>query len=91
MVFLGINIWDTDTNARAFVREFGISYPNAFDLEGKVAIEYGLRGLPETFFVSKAGKLASKYVGPVQNSGSGLLQLGGMDAGYLVRTLDSLL
>ncbi len=90
-VFLGVNIWDSDANARAFIREFGITYPNLLDRDGKVAIEYGLRGVPETFFVNRQGSLASKYVGPVLNAGSGQLQLAGMDADFLRRTLDGLL
>jgi cytochrome c biogenesis protein CcmG/thiol:disulfide interchange protein DsbE len=90
-VFWGVNIWDSDANARAFVREFGITYPNLLDRDGKVAIEYGLRGVPETFFVNRQGGLASKYVGPVLNAGGGQLQLAGMDADFLSRTLDGLL
>jgi cytochrome c biogenesis protein CcmG/thiol:disulfide interchange protein DsbE len=91
LAFLGVNIWDSETNARAFMREFGITYPNAIDADGKVAIDYGLHGVPETFFVDRQGRLASKYIGPVLNAGSGQLQLAGMDAGYLARTLDGLL
>ena len=91
VVFLGVDIWDTEANARAFMREFGLTYPTALDRDGKVAIDYGVRGVPETFFVDREGKLAGKYIGPVLNGGSGALQLAGMDAGYLTRTLDALL
>ena len=91
IVFVGVDIWDSDANARAFLREFGITYPNVIDRNGSAAIDYGLRGVPETFFVNKQGNLASKYVGPVLNAGSGQLQLAGMDAAFLSRTLEGLL
>ena len=90
IVFVGVDVWDSDTNARAFLREFGLTYPNVMDRDGTVAIDYGLRGVPETFFINKQGNLASKYVGPVLNAGSGQPQLGGMDADYLSRTLEGL-
>jgi len=90
-IFLGVNIWDKESDARGFLNEFGITYPNVMDPNGAVAIDYGLRGVPETFFVDRAGKLASKYVGPVLNEGSGQLQLSAMDPNFLSKELDGLL
>ena len=91
VVFLGVNIWDKESDARGFLKEFGITYTNLMDPNGAVAIDYGVRGVPETFFVDRAGKMASKYVGPVLNGGSGQLQLAAMDPNYLSQQLDSLL
>jgi len=91
VIFLGVNIWDKEPDGRAFLKEFGITYPNVMDPNGAVAIDYGLRGVPETFFVDRAGKLSSKYVGPVLNSGSGQLQLSAMDPNFLAKELDGLL
>ncbi|HEY8695697.1 MAG TPA: TlpA disulfide reductase family protein [Chloroflexota bacterium] len=91
VVFLGVDIWDKESDARAFLREFGITYANVMDPSGAVAIDYGVRGVPETFFVDRAGKMASKYVGPVLNTGSGQLQLAAMDPNYLSQQLESLL
>jgi len=91
VVFLGVDIWDKESDARAFLKESGITYTNAMDPNGAVAIDYGLRGVPETFFVDRGGKLASKYVGPVLNSGSGQLQLAAMDPNYLSQQLEAML
>ena len=91
VVFLGVDIWDKESDARAFLKEFGITYTNAMDPNGAVAIDYGLRGVPETFFVDRGGKLTSKYVGPVLNAGSGQLQLAAMDPNYLSQQLETLL
>jgi DsbE subfamily thiol:disulfide oxidoreductase len=91
VAFVGINIWDSETTASDFTNQFGLTYPNGVDADGKVAIDYGVRGVPETFFIDRQGMLVSKYVGPVLNNGSGLPQLGAMDQQYLTHTLDGLL
>ena len=41
VVFLGVNIQDSDEDARAFMQEFGITYLNGRDATGKIAINYG--------------------------------------------------
>jgi len=38
---------------------------SAFDFEGKVGIDYGVYGVPETFVIDKAGVIRRKFVGPV--------------------------
>ena len=63
VVFLGIDIQDTEQDARAFIKEFGITYMNARDESGKVAIEYGVWGIPETFFIDREGRITYKQVG----------------------------
>ncbi|MFQ5684136.1 MAG: TlpA family protein disulfide reductase [Candidatus Binatia bacterium] len=63
VVFLGIDIQDTEQDAHAFLKEFGITYLNARDASGKVAIEYGVWGIPETFFIDREGRITYKQVG----------------------------
>jgi cytochrome c biogenesis protein CcmG/thiol:disulfide interchange protein DsbE len=63
VVFLGVNIQDSEENARAFLQEFGITYLNGRDPTGKIAIEYGVWGLPETFFIDREGRITYKQVG----------------------------
>ncbi len=63
VVFLGVDIQDTEQDARAFLQEFGITYLNARDANGKVAIEYGVWGIPETFFIDREGRITYKQVG----------------------------
>jgi cytochrome c biogenesis protein CcmG/thiol:disulfide interchange protein DsbE len=63
VVFLGIDIQDTEEDARAFIREFDITYPNGRDASGKVAIDYGVWGIPETFFIDRQGQITYKHVG----------------------------
>jgi cytochrome c biogenesis protein CcmG/thiol:disulfide interchange protein DsbE len=51
VIFLGVNIQDAESDARAFVKDFDITYPMVRDLEQKLTRSFGVRGLPETFFI----------------------------------------
>jgi cytochrome c biogenesis protein CcmG/thiol:disulfide interchange protein DsbE len=63
VVFLGINIQDTEEAARKFLAEFDITYPNGIDPGSKIAIDYGVWGLPETFVIDREGRITYKHVG----------------------------
>lgn len=64
-VLVGIDIWDREADAVAFVQKHGLSYPNAVDSNGRTTIDYGVGGIPETFFIGPDGALLGKYNGPV--------------------------
>jgi cytochrome c biogenesis protein CcmG/thiol:disulfide interchange protein DsbE len=66
VVFLGINIQDREDDARAFMKEFGITYLNGRDESGKIAIDYGVWGIPETFFLDPQGRITYKHAGEVK-------------------------
>ncbi len=63
IVFLGVDIQDTEKEALAFLREFNVSYPNGRDASGKIAVDYGVWGIPETFFIDGEGRITYKHVG----------------------------
>jgi len=65
VVFLGVVYQDETADVRRFLREQGSSYPSLLDDSGKVAIAYGVYGVPETFFVSPGGTIVDKQVGPL--------------------------
>ncbi|HZT06660.1 MAG TPA: redoxin domain-containing protein [Chloroflexota bacterium] len=65
VAFLGISEWDTESDLRAFLARYGVGYKNGVDLGGKTAIEFGVTGIPETFFVRADGSLASRWIGPL--------------------------
>jgi cytochrome c biogenesis protein CcmG/thiol:disulfide interchange protein DsbE len=65
VVVIGVNIQDTEDKARAFIADFQLTFPNASDASGKVAIDYGLYGVPETFFIDRRGRIGAKHVGAV--------------------------
>jgi cytochrome c biogenesis protein CcmG/thiol:disulfide interchange protein DsbE len=62
---LGIDSRDLSGDGRAFVRRFGLSYPQLRDGNGDAAHEYGTTGVPENFLVDPAGKVRLLVRGPV--------------------------
>jgi thiol-disulfide isomerase/thioredoxin len=63
--FIGINIWDSVDAARAYVSQFELQYPNGVDKNGVIAINYGVRGIPEKLFVDPKGAIMKRFVGPM--------------------------
>ena len=63
VVVVGVDMQDTAEAARAFIERFGLTFANAPDPQGKVAVEYGVYGVPETFFVARDGTIRAKHVG----------------------------
>jgi cytochrome c biogenesis protein CcmG, thiol:disulfide interchange protein DsbE len=57
LVVLGVDIQDVRGEARRFARRNGMSYPLAYDGPGNTVSNYGVTGVPETFFVGRNGKL----------------------------------
>ena len=63
VVFVGVNIQDKEPDARAFLDEFRITYPNGIDHGSKIAVDYGVYGIPETFIIDRDGLIAYKQIG----------------------------
>ena len=64
--FFGILYQDAPANATKFIQEMGgQTYPTLLDPGDRTAIDFGLYGVPETFFVDHQGKVAEKIIGPV--------------------------
>ena len=76
--FVGVNIWDQLQGAIEYIDLYQITYPNGVDEKGTIAISYGVRGIPEKYFIDRDGIIVKKFVGPV-------------DADILRTTLDELL
>jgi cytochrome c biogenesis protein CcmG/thiol:disulfide interchange protein DsbE len=66
--FVGIVYQDQAGAARAFLDQFGRSYDNLTDPGSRAAIDFGLFGVPETFFIDRNGVIAGKVAGPVNLS-----------------------
>jgi cytochrome c biogenesis protein CcmG/thiol:disulfide interchange protein DsbE len=67
-----VNVWDREREARAFLEEFRPTYPNGPD-PGRTALDFGVRGLPETFVVAADGQLVRKWIGPLTEAQVGAL------------------
>jgi cytochrome c biogenesis protein CcmG, thiol:disulfide interchange protein DsbE len=66
MVFLGVALQDTDQNSLEFLKEFNVTYPNGKDESGKIAVDYGTWGIPESFFIDPQGRITYKHVGGIR-------------------------
>src|SRR5207249_2072688 len=63
VVVVGVDIQDKAEAAQKFIRDFGLSFPNAPDPTGKVSVDSGTYGVPETFFIDPPGRIRAKHVG----------------------------
>ena len=68
LIFLGVNIQDRKQDALNYIRQFAITYPNGPDPTGEISIDYGVSGLPVTFFVSRDGEIVRRWVGAIERS-----------------------
>jgi len=66
--FLGVVYEDDEARTKAFLADRGSSYPALLDPDGRTAIAYGVFGVPETFFIDGAGRIAEKFVGPLNRA-----------------------
>lgn len=63
---VGVNYKDAAANARRFLSRYGNPFAAiGADVTGRTAIEWGVYGMPETFIVDRAGRIAYKHVGPI--------------------------
>jgi cytochrome c biogenesis protein CcmG/thiol:disulfide interchange protein DsbE len=63
---VGLNYKDKRDDGLQWLRKFGNPYSlSAYDVEGKVGIDYGVYGVPETFVIDKQGVIRYKQIGPI--------------------------
>jgi cytochrome c biogenesis protein CcmG/thiol:disulfide interchange protein DsbE len=63
---VGLNYKDKRDEGMQWLAKFGNPYAlSAFDVEGKVGIDYGVYGVPETFVIDKEGVIRYKQIGPI--------------------------
>lgn len=62
----GLNYKDRPEDAKRWLDQFGNPYQfSLVDFDGKVGIDYGVYGVPETFVIDKQGVIRHKVIGPV--------------------------
>jgi len=65
VLFFGINTQDKEAAALDFVRRFNLTFPQGYDPRGKVGIDYGMYGVPETFFIDAEGIVRYRHAGSI--------------------------
>ena len=63
---VGLNYKDKREDALAWLARYGDPYEvSAWDIDGRVGIDYGVYGAPETFLIDKQGVIRHKQIGPI--------------------------
>ena len=65
VVFLGIDVRDLTSDARAFLRKYKVNYVSVRDREDKTWGAYGLTGVPETYYLDARGRVLAHSPGAV--------------------------
>ena len=62
----GLNYKDKPDDAQTWLNELGDPYRRTgADISGRVAIDWGVYGVPETFVIDRNGRIAHKHIGPI--------------------------
>ncbi|CAG0956742.1 Thiol:disulfide interchange protein DsbE [Rhodocyclaceae bacterium] len=63
---IGLDYKDQREDGLRWLKQFGNPYDlSAFDADGRVGIDYGVYGVPETYIIDKQGVIRHKHIGPV--------------------------
>jgi cytochrome c biogenesis protein CcmG/thiol:disulfide interchange protein DsbE len=63
---IGLDYKDQRKDALGVLKRTGNPYDfNAFDADGRVGIDYGVYGVPESYVIDKAGIIRYKHIGPI--------------------------
>ncbi len=66
MPILGLNYKDKGDEATAWLKQFGDPYQlSVVDSDGRIGIDYGVYGVPETYLIDAEGVIRYKQIGPV--------------------------
>ena len=72
VVFIGVAIQDTNEDALAFIEEFNVPVDSGYvmvtDPDGTATIDYGVGGLPITFFIEPDGTVRTRWAGVVNGA-----------------------
>ncbi len=68
VVFLGIVFEDTEANTKRFLADKGWSFTQLFDPKSTIAVDYAVSGVPETYFINRAGVIVGKYAAPINRT-----------------------
>lgn len=63
---IGLNYKDKPADARHWLQQLGDPYTTSLmDIDGRVGIDWGVYGVPETFIIDKNGTIKYKFIGPI--------------------------
>ena len=65
VVVIGINVQDDLNSANEYISEFDVTFVNGKDKNGRIMVDYGVTGLPVTFFLDREGMIIGRWVGSI--------------------------
>ncbi len=65
VVVIGINVQDDLNSANEYISEFDVTFINGMDKNGRIMVDYGVTGLPVTFFLDREGMIIGRWVGSI--------------------------
>jgi cytochrome c biogenesis protein CcmG/thiol:disulfide interchange protein DsbE len=65
VLYLGLDAQDATEDARDFIAQFGLTFPHVRDPSNGTSREWGVTGLPETFFLAADGRVVGHVIGSV--------------------------
>jgi cytochrome c biogenesis protein CcmG/thiol:disulfide interchange protein DsbE len=68
VVFIGVDYVDTEPEARGYLEEYDITYPNGPDMGTQISQAFRIQGVPETYFLDRDGVVQHVQLGPFQTT-----------------------
>ncbi|WP_299431182.1 TlpA disulfide reductase family protein [uncultured Meiothermus sp.] len=68
VLFLGVVVQDTEANALKFIQQYRLTFPSVFDKRGRIGIEYGYYGVPETYVIDRDGTILARHAGELSEA-----------------------
>lgn len=67
VAFYGVVYNDEAQKTKRYLERAGASFPHLVDPDGAVAIDLGVTGVPETYFIDPSGTILYKHKGPLSD------------------------
>ena len=61
---VAVSIQESTENVKRFVSRYKLTFPALLDLNGKTVPSFGIRGIPTTLILDKAGRIVGRITGP---------------------------
>jgi len=68
VLFVGLDAQDAREDARDFIDQFGLTFPHVRDSGNGTQRDWGVTGLPETYFIAADGKVVGHVIGTVDET-----------------------
>ena len=64
--FVGVNIWDAEKDARAFVQQYGLTFATVADQKGEVYLDFGVERLPTAIMLGPGLQVERRFLGQLR-------------------------